>query len=154
MGLATVMVLLPTIRKRARPTPRSPRVGQERGEIENLPLAYQSKQVDSKEEGRVIVALGIMKWGFGYKVSYFGGRSTPGGVEVDFLVDTPVLLTPLRLQSRYYHLIRRDGTKDVFDYAKLIRIPGLAAPVDIWDYQTQSVEQAVRELTVLIGRPG
>jgi len=148
------MVLLPEPRRRGKSPQKAPKTQAEVAGPENLPLNYQGKPVDSKEEGRVIVALNMMEWGFGFKVAYFGGRSMPGGVEVDFLVYTPVLLTPLRMQSRFWHLIRRDETKDIMDYGKLLRIPGLATPVDLWDYQVGSVEQAIRELTVLIGRPG
>lgn len=148
------MVLLAKPRRRARPLPKSPRVGQEPAQAENLPLSFQGKPVDSKEEGRTIVALLTIGWSFTYKREYFGGRSTPGGVEVDFLVYTPVLPTPMRLQTRYYHLLLKDGLKDIFDYAKLQRIPGLGPVVDLWDHEVTSVDHAVRSIIRLLGRPG
>ena len=135
----------------ARPE-RAPGLGREPATEENLPTFIQGKPVDSKPEARVAISLEILGWGYIYKASYYGGRTTPGGVEVDFLVLLPIVYSPLSVKSTYYHGIVRSGAKDVFDAARLHGIPGLGPLKEIWDYQARSIEQTVRTLEAMYGR--
>ena len=52
-------------------------------EEENLPTVIQGKPVQSVEEARVAVGLQVLGWRFAYQESFFGGRTTAGGIVVD-----------------------------------------------------------------------
>ncbi len=118
---------------------------------ENLPTVIQGRKVDSIEEARVAIALEILGWRYIYQKAYYGGRTTPGGIVVDFLVMTPGPLTPLEVKSRYWHEIVRRADDDFYRISRLRRIPNLAAVKEIWDYEARSVEQTINTLTLLLG---
>ncbi len=118
---------------------------------ENLPTIIQGKPVDSKEEARTAIALEILGWRYVYQRSYFGGSQRPGGIIVDFLVLTPINPTPILVQSRYWHTIRDRRDSDQLSIGKLASLPNLANPIEVWDYQLQTIEQAVRTLRSKIG---
>lgn len=120
---------------------------------ERLPTVLQGKPVNSKEEARVAVGLSVLGWRYVYQQSYFGGRTTAGGIVVDFLVLTPGSATPLLMQSRYWHTIRDRRAKDFYQISRLSRIPNLAQPIEIWDYEVQTIQQTIRLLVSKIGRP-
>lgn len=120
---------------------------------EKLPAIIQGKRVASKQEARVAVALEIIGWRYIYQKGFFGGRSTPGGIVVDFLVKTPVVSTPLLVQSRYWHIIIDRKDTDLYQLAKIRGLPNLADPVELWDYELQSIDQAIRMVRHKIGSP-
>ena len=120
---------------------------------ENLPLVIQGRPAESLEEARVAVALEIMGWRFVYQQSYFGGTDVPGGLRIDFLVLTPVTATPLLVQSRYWHTVRDRRNLDLFQRTRLAAIPNLAEPIEVWDYELQTLQQSIRTLTKVLGRP-
>lgn len=118
---------------------------------ENLPTVIQGKRVTSLEEARTAVGLQILGWRFVFQKAFFGGRTTPGGIVVDFLVLTPGPATPLLMQSRYWHTIRDRRSKDLFQLARLLRLPNLAPPIEIWDYEVRTLEQTIRVLLKRLG---
>ena len=120
-------------------------------EEENLPTVIQGKAVQSVEEARVAVGLQILGWRFAYQEAFFGGRTTAGGIVVDFLVLTPGAATPLLMQSRYWHTIRDRRNKDLFQLSRLLTVRGLAPPIEIWDYEVRTLEMTIR---VLLNRLG
>ncbi|KKN64478.1 hypothetical protein LCGC14_0490910 [marine sediment metagenome] len=120
---------------------------------ERLPTVIQGKPVNSVEEARIAVGLEILGWRFVYQKAYYGGRSTAGGIIVDFLVLTPGSATPLLMQSRYWHTIRDRRAKDFYQISRLSRIPNLANPIEIWDYSVRTIQQTVRTLVAVLGNP-
>lgn len=121
---------------------------------ENLPTTIQGKTVDSKEEARVAVALGMLGWGFKYQVSLKGGRQRKGGFVLDYLVFTRPLPTPMPVQSRYWHLVgQRRGETDLLqlNYMRKRFRGRWANPKVLWDYQLRSVAQTYQTLKKLIG---
>ena len=146
------MWTFPKRKRRKRKSDDLPTRIQERKLEERLPTVIQGKPVGSKEEARVAVALQIIGWNFIYQRSYFGGATTPGGIVVDFLVITPGKATPLLVQSRFWHLIRDRRAKDFFQISRLSRIPNLAQPIEIWDYELQNMAMAIRNLIHVLGR--
>ena len=64
---------------------------------------------------------------------------------------TPGPATPLLMQSRYWHTIRDRRAKDVYQISRLMSIPNLANPIEIWDYEVQSLEQTIRVLMNRLG---
>lgn len=149
------MFRFPTRTKRAGSRrPKEPNRLQYREAEEQLPTIIQGKPVKSKEEARVAIALEILGWSYIYQRPYFGGRTTPGGIILDFLVLTPVTATPLWVNSRYWHSIRNNRQDvDVLQKGRLERLPGLNDPIEVWDHQLQSIQQAVRALQAQLGRP-
>ena len=125
---------------------------EERKLEETLPTTIQGKPVQSKDEARVAVGLAVIGWRFVYQRAFYGGRTRPGGIVVDFLVLTPGPATPLLMQSRYWHVIRDRRAKDVYQLSRLRSIPNLANPIEIWDYQTTTIQATIRELIHLLGR--
>lgn len=121
---------------------------------EDLPTTVQGKAVESKEEARVAVALGLIQLPFRYRFWAAGSEGIRGSVEVDFLVFTKPMPTPLFVQSTYWHGPGRGrGTVDKLQQARLRRIhTGWADPKEIWDYQIPTVWDAVTELSRMFGR--
>ena len=145
------MYQFPTKKKRKPPKQeRSAKLKDDKLE-EQLPTVIQGKPVDSVEEARVAVALEILGWRFVFHKAYYGGRSTAGGIIVDFLILTPGAYTPLLVQSRYWHSIRDRRAKDFYQISRLSRIPNLAAPLEIWDYEIKTVQQTIRVLMNRLG---
>jgi hypothetical protein len=120
---------------------------------ERLPTEIQGKPVSSKEEARIAVGLEVLGWRYVYQKAYYGGRLTAGGIIVDFLVLTPGSATPLLMQSRYWHTIRDRRAKDFYQISRLSRIPNLANPIEIWDYEVQTIQQTIRVLVHRLGTP-
>ncbi len=120
-------------------------------EEENLPTVIQGRPVQSLEEARIAVGLEVIGWRFIYQEAFYGGRTTAGGIVVDFLVLTPGAATPLLMQSRYWHTIRDRRAKDIYQISRLMSIPNLANPIEIWDYEVQSLEQTIRVLMNRLG---
>lgn len=119
---------------------------------EELPEIVQGKQVESKEEARVAVALGFLKFPFRYRFWAIGAEGIRLSVEVDFLVMTRPLPTPLLVQGTYWHGPGRGrGTIDKLNQARLRRIHGWADPKEIWDYQIPTVWDAVKVLSAMFG---
>jgi len=139
----------PRRRKRAKPDPDRLTLASAE---EQLPTVIQGKPVGSKEEARVAVALEILGWQYIYQRSYFGGAHVPGGIVVDFIVLTPITSTPLWVNSRYWHVIRNRRDKDIFQRSRLDRLNGLADSVEVWDYELQTIDQAIRTLLAVLGR--
>lgn len=143
----------PAPRRRSnRPNREPPRLAYEQAE-ERLPTIIQGRPVESKEEARVAVALEILGWRYIYQKSYFGGTGAPGGFKIDFLVLTPGTATPLLVHSTYWHVIRSRQDLDILQASKLNQIGGLGRPVEVWDFELQSIQQAVRTLQAKLGRP-
>jgi len=133
-------------RRRLTKTPEEMRIKAEKEE-ENLPETVKGKSVGSTEEARVAVALPMLGLDFQYQVSIAGGRRFPGGLIIDFVVETTPLPTPLQVQGRYWHGVGQEGgrAQDVLELAKIKRIMGhsWADPVEVWDNELTSVAQAL-----------
>jgi len=120
-------------------------------EQEQLPTVIQGRPVGSKEEARVAIGLEVVGWRYIYQKAYYGGSGTPGGIVVDFLVLTPGLMTPLLVQSRYWHTIRSRESKDFYQISRLSKIPNLAQPIEIWDYELQTIQATISLLRQRLG---
>jgi len=120
---------------------------------EKLPTIIQGEGVDSKEEARAAIALEILGWSYVFHAKYFGGQRVPGGMVIDLLALTPVAWTPIWVNGLYWHRLRTN-TRDIefFQRSRLARLPNLAQPVEVWDYELQTIDQAVRTLAKYLGR--
>ena len=142
-------------RQRVKRSPEALLIKVEKAE-ENLPETVQGKGVGSKEEARVAVALPMLGLGFRYQVPIAGGRNFPGGLVLDFLVETTPLPTPMAVQSSYWHGTRKPRGQDLLMLAKIKRVMGhaWADPVEIWDDQLQSVADALTNIPTVLRMGG
>jgi hypothetical protein len=117
---------------------------------ENLPTELQGKQVQSKEEARAGVALEIIELNYTYQYSIFGGHNLRGGQVVDFMLWTNPLPTPLYIQGGYWHRNRAD---EKFKIAKAKTLFGgrVNDPIELWDHELQSIDDAVKILREKVG---
>ncbi len=146
-----MVYLFPTEKRRQTARDKIPSLLEQEGMEERLPASIQGRPVSSIEEARVAVALEVIGWRYVYQRAYYGGASRPGGIVIDFLVLTPGPDTPLLVQSRYWHTIRDRRAKDVFQLSRLRSLPNLAEPIEVWDYELQSIKQTIRLLMNKLG---
>jgi hypothetical protein len=110
--------------------------------VENLPTTVQGIAVGSKEEARVAVALNSLQVKYRFHVQLQGGHRLRRGLELDFLVSTKPLPTPILVQGSYWHTgIHADhfDTERInADYAGRY-----AQVVEMWDYDLTSVTAAL-----------
>lgn len=106
----------------------------------------QGKQVDSLNEFYVGLALERLGVPYLYRVSYWGGRSLPGGVELDFLAwpGMGALQTGIQVYGRYWH----SGQKTAKDRIKEIIISQFLGKdvVILWDDETDTLEKSISAL--------
>lgn len=111
----------------------------------------QGRLAGSKNEWYVSIALDRLGLDYRFQMPIGGGRMFRGGYILDFLVYTAPLPTPLEVLGTYWH----GGTKDdvTFRFANIARILGSYArePVEIWENECMSAEQAYETLSRRIG---
>lgn len=99
-------------------------------------------------EARVAQALERLGYMFVPQVSFFGGGGWPGGSRVDFYL--PNENTIIRVQGPFHETLQAQAR----DTANAIALKAAGKlVVDIWHYEAETVEQAVRVLSERIGRP-
>jgi len=110
----------------------------------------QGKKATSYEYN---VALGLEQLGYEYtfQVNIFGGRMELGGIVLDFLVDTPPLLTPLWVNEEYFHS-GADMEKDLLQQAQVEAEMGdqLNPAIVLWGWQTETPENALMWLRIYL----
>jgi len=102
-------------------------------------------------EWRVALALEKLHLHYIYQYALMGGRTTRGGIVLDFLVLTQPLSTPLDVRGEYWHQPKH-RIEDDLGLALAMSRGRFAEPVIIYGGQLQTVEQAYavvkRELRV------
>lgn len=146
----TVLVRAPS--RRAIRLPNLPQLDRQR-EVEELPQEYAGHAVDSKEEGRIIVAAQALGMRFEYQVPFFGGTVLRGGQVLDFLFHTAPKLTPLYMLGAYWHSYGREASTVLAIHQFRSRTGHyLRKPVLVWDFEVPTVEAASRILLERVGR--
>ena len=102
-------------------------------------------------EWRVAVALEKLHLHFIFQYALMGGRTTRGGIVLDFLVLTDPISTPLDIRGNYWHQPQQRIEDDLFLALAMSR-GQFAEPVIIYGAQLQTIESAYavmkRELRV------
>ncbi len=102
-------------------------------------------------EWYVAVALERLHLPFIFQYALMGGRTTRGGIVLDFLVLTDPLSTPLDIRGDYWHQPKQ-RIEDDLGLALAMSGGRFALPVIIYGGELQSIEQAYstvkRELRV------
>ena len=102
-------------------------------------------------EWRVALALTKLKIPFMFQYALMGGRSTRGGIVLDFLALTDPLSTPIDVRGEYWHGARQRVDDDLA-LAVMMSRGSFAEPVILYGGELQSIEQAFatvkRELRV------
>ena len=122
---------------------------------EQLPETIQGQRRGSKEEARACVALGYLQIPFRYQVWWNGGSEFRGGLIIDILAETRPKPTPIFVQSRYWHgPTRKAKGVDAWNLARLRQRTQSywADPLEVWDYQLTSIQQAIDTFVGLLGR--
>ena len=122
---------------------------------EDLPSTIQGRPRGSTEEARACVALGYLSIPFRYQVPMFGGTSFRGGIVIDILAETRPKPTPIFIQNTYWHGPTRKAIGvDAWNLARLRQRTKSywADPLEVWDYQLTSIEQAIDTFVGLLGR--
>ena len=122
---------------------------------EELPETIQGRARGSTEEARACVALGYLQIPFRYQVPMFGGSSFRGGIIIDILALTRPKPTPIFVQSTYWHgPTRKAKGIDAWNLARLRQRTQSywADPLEVWDYQLTSIQQAIDTFVGLLGR--
>ncbi len=92
-------------------------------------------------EWRVAVVLERLGLFFIFQYALMGGRSTRGGIVLDFLVLTDPLSTPLDIRGAYWHQPKQ-RIEDDLGLALAMSRGNYAEPVIIYGGELQSIEQA------------
>jgi hypothetical protein len=95
----------------------------------------------SINEWNVAMALNRLHWDFDYQVPVFGGRMTPGGQVIDFLIKLPPKPIPLFVQGAYWHNAAKAIT-DLIKQSQVARIRAWADPVLIEEQDCETVDLA------------
>lgn len=122
---------------------------------EDLPTLIQGQPRGSKEEARACVALGYLQIPFRYHVPWNGGDDFRGGLIIDILALTRPKPTPIFVQSAYWHgPERRKRSVDQWNLARVWQKTRHMwnRPIEVWDYNLTSIEQAIDTLYKLLGR--
>ncbi len=102
-------------------------------------------------EWRVAVALEKLHLHFIFQYALMGGRTTRGGIVLDFLVLTSPVSTPLDIRGDYWHRPQQRIEDDLFLALAMSR-GQFAEPVVVYGSQLQTIEAAYatvkRELRV------
>ena len=102
-------------------------------------------------EWRVALALTKLKIPYMFQYALMGGRSTRGGIVLDFLALTDPLSTPIDVRGSYWHQPQQRVDDDLA-LAIMMSRGSFAEPVVLYDGELQTIEQAYstvkRELRV------
>ena len=120
------------------------------------PYIIQGRVADSVDEFRYYRAALKVGWPdrrITYRVGYFGGRGTPGGVEVDFYFDSYPMPTLVFVNGEYWHSGEM-GADDWEQQARLYdALRGTVRIENVWASDVQTDEQAEDAVLRSAGRP-
>ena len=113
---------------------------------------YSIQGADATDiEWRVAMALEKLKIPYMFQFELMGGRSTRGGIVLDFLALTDPLSTPIDVRGEFWHGARQRVDDDLA-LAVMMSKGSFAEPVILYGGELQSEEQAFatvkRELRV------
>lgn len=100
-------------------------------------------------EFNVAIALYRLGFDFIYQAQFNGGRGSPGGIEVDFLVDTVPYPTPVWVHGEFWHMSGDQRNRDRLQMIRFDQLTdGLYAPgIELFeDSLTPRVEDALRTI--------
>ncbi len=102
----------------------------------------------TKNEFNVAAALDYYELDYMFRVSYFGGHSLVGGIELDFLVNAP-FKTPLEVYGNYFHEGQM-ANKDRYRQIILERFFNQPLKI-IWGSESETFDQARTAVRRVLG---
>jgi hypothetical protein len=101
----------------------------------------KGRPAGSINEYNVARALDRLHWPYRYQVPIFGGRLTPGGQVIDFLIDLPPRPIPLYVQGEYWHRQAR-ALADMLKQVRVSQVNSWRDPEIIWEKECETMDAA------------